>query len=52
MDREWVATICCALVREATPSACAIFVYVMGWKSKCDPLARGCMLALPASGLT
>ena len=51
-DREWVSAICCALVREDTPPARAIFVYVMGRKSKCDPLARGCMSALLASGLT
>jgi len=43
LDREWVAAICSALVREDTPPARAIYVYVMGWKSKCDPLARGCM---------
>jgi len=53
LDREWVAAICSALVREDTPPARAIFVYVMGRKSKCDPLARGCMsvlLVLLASG--
>ena len=52
LDREWDAAICCALVREDTPPDCAIFVYVMGRKSKCDPLAWGCMSALLASGLT
>ena len=29
-----------------------VLVYVMGRKSKCDPLARGCMSALLASSLT
>ena len=52
LDREWGAAICSALVREDTPPACAIFVYVMGRKCKCDPLARGCMSALVANGLT
>ena len=52
LGREWDSAICCAFVREATPPARAILVYVMGRKSKCDPLARGCMLALLASGLT
>ncbi len=42
----------CALIREAMPPACAILVYVMGRKSKCDPLAWGCMSALLASDLT
>ena len=52
LDREWVAAICCALVRVDTPPERAIFVYVMGRESKCDPLARGCMAALLARGLT
>jgi hypothetical protein len=52
LDREWDAAICCALVRLDTLPERAIFVYVMGRKSKCDPLARGCMRALLASGLT
>jgi hypothetical protein len=52
LDREWVAAICCALVRVDTPPERAIFVYVLGWENKCDPLARGCMSALLASGLT
>ena len=50
LDREWVAAICCALVREAMPPACAIFVYMVGRKGKCYLLARGCMSVLLASG--
>jgi hypothetical protein len=48
----WVDVICSALFRLDTPPERAIFVYVMGRKSKCDPLAWGCMSALLASGLT
>ena len=51
LDREWVTAICCALVWEATPPARAILVYMMGRKSKCDPLVRGCMSVLLASAL-
>ena len=52
LDREWVTAICCALIRLDTPPDRAIFVDVMGRKSKCDPLARECMSALLARGLT
>ncbi len=52
LDQEWVSAICCVLVREDTLPARAFFVYVMGRKSKYDPLARGCMSALLVSGLT
>jgi hypothetical protein len=49
---SWDDAICCALFRLDTPPERAIFVYVMGRKSECDPLAWGCMSALLASGLT
>ena len=51
VGRSWVDAICIALFRLDTLPERAIFVYVMGRMSKCDPLAWGCMSALLASGL-
>ncbi len=48
--RLWDNAICCALFRLDMPPEHAIFVDVMGRKSECYPLARGCMLVLRASG--
>jgi hypothetical protein len=39
IGRSWDDAICSALFRLDTPPERAIFVYVMGRQSKCDPLA-------------